>query len=201
MGDFFFFWERYSLPQGRRFEGFSLDSSRPTISQTLFSSMANTMARSFLQVAATEEVASPLRVVQIEGLVSYICIFVSFTLFGCWENNEENVLIWILVLPCCLVSVEKKKNENFVFTKLKACSVILWVGLLIILFCFVRVCFHFLLPYWHIRKLIIFVNSICLVWSCCYISVVFGSIFLSSNANYFFCFRDFDDYISFIIIL
>ena len=104
------------------------------------------MARSFLQVAATEEVASPLRVVQIEGLVSYICIFVSITLFGCWENNEENVLIWILVLPCCLVSVEKK-NENFVFTKLKACSVILWVGLLIILFCFVRVCFLF---YYHI---------------------------------------------------
>uniref|UniRef100_A0A5B6Z2K4 Putative eukaryotic translation initiation factor 3 subunit H n=1 Tax=Davidia involucrata TaxID=16924 RepID=A0A5B6Z2K4_DAVIN len=31
--------------------------------------MANTMARSFLQVASTEEVASPLRVVQIEGLV------------------------------------------------------------------------------------------------------------------------------------
>ncbi|XP_022734945.1 eukaryotic translation initiation factor 3 subunit H-like isoform X2 [Durio zibethinus] len=31
--------------------------------------MANSMARSFLQVAATEEVASPLRVVQIEGLV------------------------------------------------------------------------------------------------------------------------------------
>ncbi|GMP78261.1 hypothetical protein CsSME_00034263 [Camellia sinensis var. sinensis] len=31
--------------------------------------MANTMARSFLQVAATEEVAPPLRVVQIEGLV------------------------------------------------------------------------------------------------------------------------------------
>ncbi|KAL6188917.1 hypothetical protein ACLB2K_040308 [Fragaria x ananassa] len=30
---------------------------------------ANTMARSFLQVAATEEVAPPLRVVQIEGLV------------------------------------------------------------------------------------------------------------------------------------
>ena len=59
----------------------------------------------------------------------------------------------------------------------------------------------FLLPYWHIRKLIIFVNSICLVWSCCYISVVFGSIFLSTNVNYFFCFQDFDDYISFIIIL
>ncbi|GLT98455.1 hypothetical protein SLE2022_159590 [Rubroshorea leprosula] len=31
--------------------------------------MANAMARSFLQVASTEEVASPLRVVQIEGLV------------------------------------------------------------------------------------------------------------------------------------
>ncbi|KAH9680093.1 eukaryotic translation initiation factor 3 subunit H [Citrus sinensis] len=31
--------------------------------------MANTMARSFLQVAAAEEVAPPLRVVQIEGLV------------------------------------------------------------------------------------------------------------------------------------
>ncbi|MBA0660373.1 hypothetical protein Goklo_012394 [Gossypium klotzschianum] len=33
--------------------------------------MANSMARSFLQVAATEEVASPLRVVQIEGLVLF----------------------------------------------------------------------------------------------------------------------------------
>ena len=128
---------------------FPLGSSRPTISQTLFSSMANTMARSFLQVAATEEVASPLRVVQIEGLVSYIYIFVSFTLFGCWENNEENVLIWILVLPCCLVSVEKKKNENFVFTKLKACSVILRVGLLIILFCFCMYVFFFFF-YYHI---------------------------------------------------
>ncbi|KAA3472608.1 eukaryotic translation initiation factor 3 subunit H [Gossypium australe] len=31
--------------------------------------MANSMARSFLQVAATDEVAFPLRVVQIEGLV------------------------------------------------------------------------------------------------------------------------------------
>ncbi|KAA3454681.1 eukaryotic translation initiation factor 3 subunit H-like isoform X1 [Gossypium australe] len=31
--------------------------------------MANSMAKSFLQVAATEEVVSPLRVVQIEGLV------------------------------------------------------------------------------------------------------------------------------------
>ena len=99
------------LSHTRRFWVFRLGSSRPTISQTLFSSMANTMARSFLQVAATEEVASPLRVVHIEGLVSYICIFVSFTLFGCWENNEENVLIWILVPPCCLVSIDKKKKE------------------------------------------------------------------------------------------
>ena len=70
------------------------------------------MARSSLQVAVTKEVASPLRVVQIEGLVSYICISVSFTLFGCWENNEENVLIWILVLPCCLVSIDQKKKKK-----------------------------------------------------------------------------------------
>ena len=49
--------------------------------------------------------------------------------------------------------------------------------------------FSFLLPHWHIRKLIIFVNSVCLVWSCCYISVVFGSIFLSTNASYFSVFR------------
>ncbi|KAL6269124.1 hypothetical protein ACE6H2_026035 [Prunus campanulata] len=32
--------------------------------------MATPVARSFLQVAETEEVASPLRVVQIEGLVT-----------------------------------------------------------------------------------------------------------------------------------
>lgn len=36
------------------------------------------MARSFLQVAATEEVASPLRVVQIEGLVIFSYSFSYF---------------------------------------------------------------------------------------------------------------------------
>ena len=104
-----FFGERYSLLTQGSFR-FSARFFSPYHLSNLFSSMANTMARSFLQVAATEEVASLLRVVQIEGLVSYIYIFVSFTLFGCWENNEENALIWILVLPCCLVSVEKKKR-------------------------------------------------------------------------------------------
>lgn len=49
------------------------------------SSMANPTARSFLQVAATEEVASPLRVVQIEGLV------MEFTI------NFYNSLIYLFV--------------------------------------------------------------------------------------------------------
>lgn len=47
---------------------------------------AAAMARSFLQVAATEEVATPLRVVQIEGLV------ISSFPFSCFASN--------LILKC-----------------------------------------------------------------------------------------------------
>lgn len=53
------------------------------------------VARSFLQVAATEEVASPLRVVQIEGLVLFLSLNLYFKLFGCQENDGKE---WLKVL-------------------------------------------------------------------------------------------------------
>lgn len=47
------------------------------------------MARSFLQVAATEEVASPLRVVQIEGLVTLLSLNLLFVHDGAFEKDTR----------------------------------------------------------------------------------------------------------------
>ena len=47
------------------------------------------VARSFLQVAATEEVASPLRVVQIEGLVISLSLVLDFYINGKPENPRN----------------------------------------------------------------------------------------------------------------
>ncbi|KAA8533701.1 hypothetical protein F0562_031218 [Nyssa sinensis] len=61
--------------------------------------MANTMARSFLQVAATEEVASPLRVVQIEGLFTCLeewCMAASTpAISAATEKKVWLILAWI----------------------------------------------------------------------------------------------------------
>ncbi|RVW82582.1 hypothetical protein CK203_047098 [Vitis vinifera] len=69
------------------------------------------MARSFLQVAATEEVASPLRVVQIEGLHTSVMFKINKTtveqtsrlnkaLLGkwCWRFASEQDSLWKQVI-------------------------------------------------------------------------------------------------------
>nr|DAD44007.1 TPA_asm: hypothetical protein HUJ06_002237 [Nelumbo nucifera] len=61
------------------------------------------MARSFLQVAASEEVASPLRVVQIEGLV--FCSHIWLPLFSFFFSSVFCFLsrFWVFLLAVTVI--------------------------------------------------------------------------------------------------
>ncbi|KAK4418472.1 Eukaryotic translation initiation factor 3 subunit H [Sesamum alatum] len=110
-----------------RYPLIQLHSSSPFCSLFLFLSasfMANTATRSFLQVAATEEATTPLRVVQIEGLVILKIIkhckeFSPALVTGLLGLDVGSVLEVIIVSHSRFVRKMKRLKRKVLITSLK----------------------------------------------------------------------------------